>query len=329
MQRACITGGAGFIGSNLADRLHRDGVEVVLVDDFSTGRREFIAHLLDHPAVTLHAGDVLNRDLLAKAFDGCDWVFHLQANADVRHGLDHPDKDLEQNTIATATVLEAMRAAGVPKIAFSSTGSVYGEPDVFPTPEDAPFPIQTSLYAASKLAGEGMLGAYAHGFGFTGLVFRFVSILGERYTHGHVYDFFRALKRDPSRLRVLGDGRQEKSYLHVQDCVSAIMTAVGAHEDRPGELGVYNLGTDETVVVDDSIAVICEHLGVDPALEYTGGKRGWAGDSPLIHLDCARIRSLGWAPTVTIRQGILDTLCWLEASPYVWEDALAVGAKDR
>jgi UDP-glucose 4-epimerase len=212
-----------------------------------------------------------------------------------------------------------MRAVGVSKIAFSSTGSVYGEPEVFPTPEDAPFPIQTSLYAASKLAGEGMIGAYAHGFGVTGLVFRFVSILGERYTHGHVYDFYRSLKRDSRLLRVLGDGRQEKSYLYVTDCVDAIMTAVREHDRRPGELGVYNLGTDETIVVNDSIRVICEHMGVDPELEYSGGKRGWAGDSPLIHLDCSRIRALGWTPTLTIHDAIVRTLQWFDANPYAFE----------
>jgi UDP-glucose 4-epimerase len=317
MMRACITGGAGFIGSNLADRLRRLGVEVVIVDDFRTGRREFIAELLADPAVTLHEGDVLDQSLLEGAFVGCDWVFHLQANADVRHGLEHPRRDLEQNTIATATVLEAMRAVGVSRIAFSSTGSVYGEPEVFPTPEDAPFPTQTSLYAASKLAGEGLIGAYAHGYGFTGLVFRFVSILGERYTHGHVFDFHRALMRDPTRLRVLGDGRQQKSYLYVGDCVAAMTTAAEAYERRPGELGVYNLGTDETVLVNDSIAIICEYLGVEPALEYTGGTRGWAGDSPLIHLDCARIRAHGWAPTLTIREAITRTLRWLDANAFV------------
>ncbi len=323
MRRACITGGAGFIGSNLADRLRADGVEVVIVDDFSTGRTEFIAGLLKDSGVTVHEGDVLDQSLLERAFNGCDWVFHLQANADVRYGLEHPRRDLEQNTIATANVLEAMRATGVSRIAFSSTGSVYGEPDVFPTPEDAPFPIQTSLYAASKLAGEGMISAYTHGYGFTGLVFRFVSILGERYTHGHVFDFYRALKRDPERLQVLGDGSQEKSYLYVKDCTSAIATAVHAHDRRPGEFGVYNLGTDETVVVNDSIAVICEHMGLSPLLEYAGGKRGWVGDSPLIHLDCARIRSLDWAPTLTIREAITRTLTWFDANPYVWQDAVS------
>ena len=261
------------------------------------------------------------RSCLERAFRGCDWVFHLQANADVRHGLEHPRRDLEQNTIATAAVLEAMRAVGVSKIAFSSTGSVYGEPDVVPTPEDAPFPTQTSLYAASKVAGEGLIGAYAHGFGFTGLIFRFVSILGQRYTHGHVYDFYRALQRDPVRLRVLGDGRQEKSYLHVDDCIDGIVTAAAHHQD-PGELAVYNLGTDETVVVDESIATICQYMGVEPTLSYAGGKRGWPGDSPLIHLDCTRMHELGWSPTLSIRDGIVRTLEWLDANPYAWEDAV-------
>jgi UDP-glucose 4-epimerase len=314
LRRALITGGAGFIGSHLADRLLAAGVEVVLYDNFSTGRREFVA-----AGARLVEGDVLDTDALRAAVEGCDTVFHLQANADVRHGLERTRVDLEQNTIATSNVLEAMRAGGVTRIAFSSTGSVYGEPDVFPTPEDAPFPVQTSLYAASKLAGEGLIGAYAHGFGFTGLVFRFVSILGERYTHGHVIDFFRALRADPERLRVLGDGRQRKSYLYVQDCVSAMLTALAAHEGRPG-MAVYNLGTDESIVVDESIALIARHLGVAPVLEHTGGSRGWAGDSPLIQLDTGRIRALGWEPTVGIRDAVVRTLEWLDAHPQIVQE---------
>ncbi len=320
MRRACITGGAGFIGSNLADRLRADDVEVVIVDNFRTGRREFLRELLNDPAVTFHEGDVLDQDLLETAFEGCDWVFHLQANADVRGGIDRPRFDLEQNTMGTSSVLEAMRAVGATKIAFSSTGSVYGESDMVPTPEDAPFPIQTSLYGASKLAGEGLLAAYAHALGFTAVIFRFVSILGERYTHGHVYDFYRALKRDPTRLRVLGDGHQRKSYLYVGDCVDAILTSVAAHEDLRGETGVYNLGTDETVEVDESIDAICRHMGLDPVREYAGGVRGWPGDSPLIHLDCRRMRALGWAPTLTIREGIQRTLDWFDANPWALED---------
>src|SRR3954447_11513937 len=319
MRRALITGGAGFIGSNLADRLLADGVEVVLYDSFVTGRREFVEEAVGNGARLVEA-DVLDTDALGGAVQGCDIVFHLQANADVRHGLERTRVDLEQNTIATSNVLEAMRAAGTKTIAFSSTGSVYGEPEVFPTPEDAPFPIQTSLYAASKLAGEGLIGAYCHGFGFTGLVFRFVSILGERYTHGHVIDFFRALKADPTRLRVLGDGKQRKSYLYVQDCVDAVLAAVRKHEGEPG-MEVYNLGTDESIVVDESIGVICRHLGISPALEHTGGTRGWAGDSPLIHLDTTRIRSLGWAPTVGIRDAVIRTLEWLEAHPQIVQEA--------
>ena len=319
MRRACITGGAGFIGSNLADALRSAGVEVVIVDDFRTGHPEFIQGGEAGADVALVEGDVLDQELLHRAFVGCDWVFHLQANADVRHGLERPGRDLEQNTIATATVLEAMRVTGVSSIAFSSSGSVYGEPDVFPTPEDAPFPVQTSLYAASKLAGEGLMGAYAHGFGFNTLIFRFASVLGERYTHGHVVDFYRALKLDPSRLRVLGDGRQQKSYLYVRDCIAAILTAVRAHEDDRSATHVYNLGTDETVTVVESVAAIASHLGVHPTLEYTGGRRGWPGDSPIIHLDCTRIRSLGWEPTLSIREAIVRTLEWLEANPYAWQ----------
>jgi UDP-glucose 4-epimerase len=319
MRRVCITGGAGFIGSSLADRLRAAGAEVVIVDDFRTGRREFVADLVADSGVTLYEGDVLDEALLQRAFEGCDWVFHLQANADVRNGLEHPRRDLQQNIIATATVLEAMRAAEVSQIAFSSTGSIYGEHKVVPTPEDAPFPVQTSLYGASKLASEGMIAAYAHGFGFTGVIFRFVSILGERYTHGHLYDFYRALSRDPTRLRILGDGRQEKSYLYVGDCVEAIVTAARFHEDRPGEVGVYNLGTDETVVVDDSVSLICAHMGVTPEREYGGGRRGWAGDSPLIHLDISRIRAIGWSPTLTIRDSIERTLSWFDGNAWVLE----------
>ncbi len=315
MERVLITGGAGFIGSTLADRLLDDGCEVAILDDFRTGRREFIAGALERGA-DLFEGDILDRDLLARAVAGCDTVFHLQANADVRHGLDHPQRDLHQNTIATSNVLEAMRAVGARRICFSSTGSVYGEPDVFPTPEGAPFPVQTSLYAASKVAGEGLIGAYAHGYEFTGIIFRFVSLLGERYTHGHVIDFYRALKRDPSHLYVLGDGRQEKSYLYVQDCVEAMLTAAAHHGNEPGA-HVYNLGTDATVVVDDSIAIITDRMGVTPAIEKEGGTRGWAGDSPLIHLDTTKIRALGWAPTLTIPEAIERTLDWFESEPAI------------
>src|SRR6516165_2379994 len=197
-----VTGAAGFIGSNLVDRLLSEGEVVVGYDNLSTGMQEFIASASQDRNFTFVQGDLLDTRGVTIAMRGARRVLHLAANADVRFGLTHPRKDLEQNTIAIFNVLEAMRANNVPEIAFASTGSIYGEATLVPTPEDAPFPLQTSLYGASKLAGEGMIGAYAHGFGFTGLVFRFVSILGERYTHGHVVDFYCALKRDPTRLRV-------------------------------------------------------------------------------------------------------------------------------
>jgi UDP-glucose 4-epimerase len=333
MRRVCITGGAGFIGSNLADLLSARGVEVTILDNFHTGRREFVADALRRPGVRLVEGDVLDPRALALALAGCEWVFHLQANADVRRGLEHPRRDLRQNTIATARVLEAMRGRGVRAIVFASTGSVYGEPRVFPTPEDAPFPVQTSLYGASKLAGEGLIAAYAAGYGMVGVICRFVSILGERYTHGHVYDFHRALRRNPTRLRVLGDGRQEKSYLYVQDCLSAMLLAAEHHRDQPGA-HVYNLGTEETLTVAESAQLIVGQLGLDPRIEYTGGSRGWIGDSPLIRLDTARIRALGWQPRVAIREGVLRTIRWLQDNDYVWrerpdEDALAAGGGRR
>jgi UDP-glucose 4-epimerase len=322
VQKAFITGGAGFIGSTLADRLSDDGIEVVIYDNLSRGRREFISDACAHAHVEFVHGDVLDEDLVRRSLEGCDTVFHLAANADVRHGLEHPRRDLEQNTIATSVVLEAMRAEGVHRIAFASTGSVYGEPEVFPTPETCPFPVQTSLYGASKLAGEGLIQAYAHGYGFVGVILRFVSILGERYTHGHVFDFCRSLRQDPSRLRVLGDGRQEKSYLYVGDCVSAMKLATEQPLEQ-GAVRIYNLGTDETILVDESIATITAHLGVAPELEYTGGTRGWLGDSPLIHLDCARVRSLGWQPTLSIRDAIRRTVDWLEQNPGMLEEQAA------
>jgi UDP-glucose 4-epimerase len=321
-KRVCITGGAGFIGSNLADRLIDQGVEVAIIDNFRTGRREFVADALTRPGVRLIEGDVLDMDSLEDAFAGCDWVFHLQANADVRRGFEHPRRDLEQNTIATANVLEAMRAQGVSRIAFSSTGAMYGEPDVFPTPEDVAYPIQNSLYGASKVAGEGMISAYATGYGFTGVIFRFAAILGERYIHGHLYDFYCALKRDPTRLRVLGDGNQNKSFLYVQDCIDAMLTAAERHREQPGA-HIYNLGTDETVLIREEARTVAEHLALEPRLEYAGGRGGWLGDSPLIYLDTTRIRGLGWQPQLTIREGVLRTLRWLDANEYAWCDEVA------
>jgi UDP-glucose 4-epimerase len=311
-----VTGGAGFIGSNLVDRLLLKGNDVTVYDNFSTGIPEYLENAKNNSGFTLIKGDLLDPDLLIPAISGCDFVFHLAANADVRFGTEHPAKDLHQNTIATFNVLEAMRKNSIDKIAFSSTGSVYGEAKVIPTPEDAPFPIQTSLYGASKLAGEGLIEAYCEGFGFQSWIFRFVSILGERYPHGHVFDFYKQLRAHPEQLDVLGNGHQKKSYLYIQDCLDALYIAIqNSHE----KVNIFNLGTDEYCEVNDSINWICEHLGLTPEIQYTGGERGWIGDNPFIFLDCTKIRSLGWQPKYSIKEGIFKTLEFLENNQWILE----------
>ena len=318
-----ITGAAGFIGSNLADRLLADGEAVVGYDNFSTGREEFLAGALRQPHFRLVRGDILDEKALAAAMEGCARVFHLAANADVRFGLEHPQRDLEQNTIGTFRVLEAMRARGIRDLAFSSTGSIYGETAVIPTPEDAPMPVQTSLYGASKLAGEALISAYAEGYGLRARIFRFVSILGPRYTHGHVFDFYRKLSENPKVLPVLGDGTARKSYLAVEDCLEAILAVFASttEEEKAGARGftrIYNLGNDDYCQVNDSIGWICAALGVKPELHYTGGDRGWVGDNPFIFLDTKKIRGLGWQPRFTIRQGVEATVAWLKANPWIF-----------
>ena len=319
MNRVFVTGGAGFIGSSLVDRLLAEGSAVVAWDDFSTGQVRFLEKAKSHPNFALVRGDNLDAAALTRAMAGCDMVFHLAANADVRFGLDHPGRDLQQNTIATFNVLEAMRANGLKRIAFSSTGSVYGEAEVVPTPETAPFPIQTSLYAASKLAGESMISAYCEGFGFEGYLFRFVSILGERYTHGHVFDFYQQLSEHPGHLDVLGDGAQRKSYLHIGDCLDAVLQVVraGTASSARHRVQIYNLGTFEYCEVKNSIGWICERLGLQPELRFTGGQRGWVGDNPFIFLDTAKIRAIGWQPKLSIRQGVVRTVEWLMENQWV------------
>jgi UDP-glucose 4-epimerase len=308
--KAFVTGAAGFIGSNLVDRLLAEGHQVTGFDNFSTGYRSNLAAAQQFPTFRLIEGELLDTESLNQAMAGSDIVFHLAANADVRFGTNHPRRDLEQNTIVTSNVLEAMRLNRVKRIAFSSTGSVYGEAPVIPTPENAPFPIQTSLYGASKLACEGLIAAYCEGFGFTSWIFRFVSILGERYSHGHVVDFVAQLQRDPTKLRILGNGKQKKSYLYVQDCIGAVLHAIDHASDK---VNILNLGTDEYCEVNDSVSWICEALGISPQLEYSGGDRGWIGDNPFIFLDCSKMRSLGWKPQLTIRQGVEKTVEYLVA----------------
>ena len=311
-----VTGCAGFIGSSLVDRLLAQGHSVVGIDNFSTGQLRFLEGALQNNSFRLIEGDLLDLPNLIKALSECDFVCHLAANADVRFGTDNTRKDLEQNTIATYNVLEAMRSNGIKKIAFSSTGSVYGDAPVVPTSEDGPFPIQTSLYGASKLAAEGLIAAYCEGFGFQSWIFRFVSILGERYTHGHVFDFYKKIKDDPLSLPVLGNGKQRKSYLYVQDCIDAILLATTKATDK---VNIFNLGIDGYCQVNDSIGWICKELGVEPKIAYAGGDRGWIGDNPFIFLETKRIQSLGWKPKVDIEQGVIKTVQYLRENEWVFE----------
>jgi UDP-glucose 4-epimerase len=305
---ALVTGGAGFIGSHVVDALVGAGARVTVVDNLSTGFVEFL-----NSSARFVRGDLLDQRLCDELLSGQDYVFHFAANADVRDGLSHPRKDVEQNVTATHNLLEAMRKNGVRRIAFASTGALYGDARVLPTPEDAPFPVQTSLYGASKVAAEGLLTAYAFGYGFQVWIFRFVSMLGPRYTHGHVFDFWKKLKSDPTRLEVLGDGRQKKSYLHVLDCVAAILLAV----ERAGEpINIFNIGHTDWLEVTESVRIICSELGLNPRLEFSGGERGWVGDAPKILLDTQRLRALGWQPAKGLEQAVRETLRFLIDNPY-------------
>ncbi|HEY8208310.1 MAG TPA: NAD-dependent epimerase/dehydratase family protein [Myxococcaceae bacterium] len=317
--RFLVTGAAGFIGSNLVDRLLLEGHEVVGVDNLSTGSRRFLERAAGFKTFRLEQRDLTDPAALDGLLsEGTDHVFHFAANADVRDGLKHPRRDLEQNTLVVSNVLEAMRRASAKALTFSSTGSVYGEAPVIPTPETCPFPIQTSLYGASKLAGEALISAYCEGYGFRANVLRFVSILGERYSHGHVFDFVRALQKDPSQIRVLGNGKQRKSYLYVGDCVNAILHLSRLPWEAPAR--VFNLGTPEYVDVDQSLGFICDELRLSPKRLYTGGDRGWVGDNPFIFLDTAKLQATGWRPELTIEEGVRRTVRYLVANGWLFEE---------
>jgi len=311
-----VTGCGGFIGSNLVDRLLKDGHMVVGYDNFVTGNMQFLESAFQNKNFLLIIGDIHNTELLNEAMNGCGFVFHLAANADVRFGLNHPHKDLEQNTISTFYVLEAMRENGIKNIAFSSTGSIYGENTIYPTPENAPFPIQTSLYGASKLACEGLIQAYCEGYDFKSWIFRFVSVLGERYSHGHLFNFYKELYDGSDTLTVYGDGSQTKSYMYVQDCLDGMLIGI---EKSNNKVNIFNLGTDETIQVYDSIQWVFEHFNREVMAKYSGGKRGWVGDSPLIHLNCNKISELGWSPKYSIEDGVFATLEYFEKNSWLME----------
>ncbi len=311
-----VTGGAGFVGSSIVDRLVVKSHQVIVYDNLSTGNEMFLNHSKDK--ILFIKADLLDTKRLNEAMQGVDFVFHMAANADVKDNLKNPTKCLEQNTTGTSNVLEAMRVNGVKNIAFASTGSVYGEPDVFPTPEDCKFPIQTSMYAASKLASEGLLEAYSIGYGIRVFIFRFVSLMGERYTHGCVFDFYKKLLNNSKELYILGDGKQKKSYLYIQDCLDAMFLAI---ENSTEKINIINLGTEEYVEVNFIADTLCEELGLNNVkYVYSGGKRGWVGDSPFILLDIKKMKALGWKPTFTIEECIKRTITWLRENQWVLKE---------
>lgn len=311
-----VTGGAGFIGSHIVDRLMERGDEVVVYDNMSTGIEDFIKHHFEKPNFEFVEGDILDIEKLKEAMKGVDLVFHMAAHADVRGGFEDHKVDLEQNLIGTINVLEAMKENNVKKIAFASTACVYGDAKKIPTPEDYPL-LPTSIYGASKAAAETYISAFCEYYGMTAYIFRFVSWVGERYTHGLVFDFINKLKKDPQKLHILGDGTQRKSYLYVKDGVNAIFTVIEKAKDK---INIYNLGNNEIINVTESAKTITEAAGYkDVKFEYAGGDRGWVGDQPYVFLDTERVQSLGWKAEKDTREGLKITTRYLVDHPEIIE----------
>ncbi len=290
--RVLVTGGAGFVGSNLAGRLLAEGCEVTVLDNFSRGSMENLHDCASHGAFRLSREDLLNLSALEGHLRGHDAVFHLAANSDILEGVRHTDTDLRLGTLATYNVLEAMRRTGVRQIVFSSSSVVYGEPKVFPTPEDyGPlFPI--SLYGASKLACEGLISAFCHNFGLQAWIFRFANICGRHGTHGALTDFIHKLQADPGRLEILGDGEQAKPYLHVSECLDGMLYGWRNSQES---VNYFNLGCEGATSVRRIAEFVLEAMELHGTeLVFTGRKRGWPGDVPQVRIDCSKLRRLGW-----------------------------------
>lgn len=303
-----VTGGAGFIGSHIVDRLLDGWHDVVCIDNLSTGKHENFADNLTKKNFWLVKSDLMDIDYLAKVFRGTDTVFHFAANADIRHGLEDTRRDLESNTIVTHNVLEAMRLGGVKKIVFASSSAVYGEPGLFPTPEDYPL-IPTALYGASKLACEALISAYCHSFGFQAWAFRLAGAIGKRHAHGVIRDFVEKLRWNPKELEIISNGEQVKSFIDIGDCVDGIMFA---HENAEDKMNIYNIGTAEAVKISRLASLVADELGLNGVkFRYTGGVRSWLGDAPIVLLDIGKIKGLGWSPKVGVEEAIRKTVRWL------------------
>ena len=323
MDKYFVTGGAGFIGSHIVDKLLNDGNEVVVYDNFSTGQSRFLIEAISTGRCSVIKGDLLDKDLLSQSILGCKMVYHMAANADIRHGLKNPYNDIEQNTIATFNLLESMRKNNIKRIVFASSAAALGEPNQFPTPESCSVPIQTSIYGASKMACEGLISAYCEGYGFEGYAFRFVSLLGPRYPHGHVFDFVKKLRDNPVKLEVLGDGNQRKSYMHINDCLDAIFLV--ANEKRTAleskhRFQVYHLGNPDYIQVTESAQMIIDQMNLTADIEYTGGRQGWIGDNPFVFLDVSKMQSEGWIPKNNIKDSVRETVDWLIDNPWIMEE---------
>lgn len=305
--KICVTGGAGFIGANLAETLVNQGHEIVIIDNFSTGDRRFLSSHLKKSALIVESDlSKADPDHLALALRQVDIVFHLAANADVRGGWNSTFADIQHNVIATHNIAVAARKAGVRELVFASTGCVYGDSQIIPTPENEPFPVQTSLYGSSKIAAEGILSTFAMNDAFSVTVFRFVSVLGKYYHHGHVVDFMRQLLENPSILTILGDGHQKKSYIAVNDCVDALISLRG-----PSNYEVFNIGQTSFCEVRESAKIISSTMNLEPKLSFGSEKRGWVGDNPFTFLDIGKALAHGWRPRATIEESITLTVEWL------------------
>lgn len=289
-----VTGAAGFIGSHLTDRLLQNGHRVVGVDNFELGRRENLAHLAANPGFEFHEMDVLDREKLRAVFkaQSFDAVFHMAANSDIARGSTDIGRDLRLTFLTTFAVLEAMREAGVRELVFASSSAVYGEREDAVSEDSGPLqPV--SLYGAGKLAGEAFISAFAHSYGVCGRICRFPNVVGERATHGVVFDFINKLRDNPTRLKILGDGKQQKPYLYVRDLVDAMHFIWQACNGTP--VGCFNIGVPGSTTVTKIAQVVVEEMGLrDVAFDYTGGDRGWVGDVPRFSYDTSRLDSLGW-----------------------------------